>query len=202
MQKWYNCTMKTIKLNNFFSESEINYLKNEIKRDISSRKIIYDKNKPDFDMLSVGDTLNVHEDLGRVLGLNINVSSVLPKVLAEVLKLHPDAKYSSSRYIEYSKKWGNGRPSLPMHKDSNIEEGDTSPYELERDASKTRVISFDYHLESNTHWPIIVEEEEFNLSDNDALLMYPEKQIHGRPNKQFKDNEYLQVIILSFTYNI
>ena len=125
------------------------------------------------------------------MALNPDISNVLEKVTKEIKKYHPDAEYSASRYIEYSPKWGNGKPMLTMHKDSDIKEGDTTPYEVARDIKKERVICFDYQLDSNTDWPLIVENLEFGLQNNDALLMYPEKQLHGRPDKNFNNFEFV-----------
>ena len=63
------------------------------------------------------------------------------------------------------------------------------------DGNKNNVC-FDYQLKSNTEWPIIVENEEYILKDNDALLFDPGYQLHGRPDKVFMDDDYVNMFFV------
>jgi hypothetical protein len=84
----------------------------------------------------------------------------------------------NATYTEYSLRYG--IPELESHKD--------------------KLKNFwlvDYQLESNTNWEIYVEDQSFYLGDNDALAFYPHLLEHGRPEKAFKDGEYLGMIFFS-----
>jgi hypothetical protein len=54
--------------------------------------------------------------------------------------------------------------------------------------------TFDYQIKSNTSWPLVVEEKEMVLSDNQALTFSGTHQIHWRTNKQFQDGEFIDMI--------
>lgn len=54
--------------------------------------------------------------------------------------------------------------------------------------------TFDYQIKSNTSWPLVVEEKEFNLSDNEALTFSGTHQIHWRVKKIFKGDEFVDML--------
>lgn len=72
-----------------------------------------------------------------------------------------------------------GKPNLKMHRDENF---------------KSQRICFDYQLESNTSWDIIVGKEMYQIEDNSGILFSSTDQYHGRPNKDFQDEEYIKLI--------
>lgn len=54
--------------------------------------------------------------------------------------------------------------------------------------------TFDYQIKSNTSWPLVVEDREMTLSDNQALTFSGTHQIHWRTNKVFNDGEFIDMI--------
>lgn len=82
-------------------------------------------------------------------------------------------------YAEYSGKYGN--PSLGPHHD-----GGNCNFML------------DYQLESNTQWHIGMDEEVYELKDNEALTLYPLTYLHWRPQRSFKEDEYVKMIFFRF----
>jgi hypothetical protein len=54
--------------------------------------------------------------------------------------------------------------------------------------------TFDLQLRSNTDWSIFVEGKEFTLKDNEALTFYGTLQEHWRPEKDFQDGEYIDML--------
>jgi hypothetical protein len=118
------------------------------------------------------------------LGRNITVlpqSSFLSQMFDSVLaKLSvSNLTLSSTTYVEYNNKYG--IPNLPPHFDSDIND---------------LVIS--YQLKSNTDWNFAVEKQIYALKDNSILVFNANKNIHWRPHKIFKDDEFVKMIFFRF----
>ena len=79
----------------------------------------------------------------------------------------------------YSNKYG--APNLRPHFDGDNNE-----------------LIMDYQLSSNTRWPLGVNTSVYDLEDNSALLFNPNTNVHWRPHKTFKDNEYVSMIFFRF----
>jgi hypothetical protein len=77
------------------------------------------------------------------------------------------AEYS---IVRYSPEYGYEVKLFPHY--------DTRPYEM---------FVFDVQLESNVDWGIIVEGQQFNLLDNQALIFSGTQQMHWRENKRLPD---------------
>lgn len=73
-------------------------------------------------------------------------------------------------------------PKLDMH----IDGGSLIKYTL------------DYQYKSNINWPVMVEEKQFDLEDNDMVTFIGSKQKHGRKNREFKDGEFVENIFFQF----
>lgn len=54
--------------------------------------------------------------------------------------------------------------------------------------------TFDYQIGGNATWPIVVEEKEFVLDNNQALTFAGTHQVHWRTKKIFQDYEYIDMI--------
>ena len=80
-------------------------------------------------------------------------------------------------YVEYNNKYG--KPQLGPHKDQT---GFTA--------------TINYQLESNIDWDIYVEGIPYGLKDNSALILNVRDQDHWRPEKEFKDNEFLRMLFI------
>jgi hypothetical protein len=74
-----------------------------------------------------------------------------------------------------------GEPELPPHFD-----GDSTDLIL------------NYQLESNTDWPVGVDQEIVKLEDNSAIMFNPNVKIHWRPRKLFNKDEYVTMIFFRF----
>jgi hypothetical protein len=82
-------------------------------------------------------------------------------------------------YAEYSGKYG--KSELRPHYD-----GGNSTYLI------------DYQLASNTSWAIGIEDDIYEIKDNHALALSPVTQLHWRPVKEFKENEYVAMLFFRF----
>lgn len=59
-------------------------------------------------------------------------------------------------------------------------------------------ITLDIQLKSNIDWPITVDGTEFLLKDNDGLVFSGTKNVHWRPNRIFKDGEFVDLLFCHF----
>jgi hypothetical protein len=81
--------------------------------------------------------------------------------------------------VRYSNK--HGKPNLPPHFD-----GDKSDF------------VFSFQLPSNSSWGFGLGLKVHELENNSAILFNPNKNIHWRPHKRFRDVEYLDMIFFRF----
>ena len=58
--------------------------------------------------------------------------------------------------------------------------------------------TIDYQLQSNTTWKLLVEDKEYALNDNDALVFMPSYEVHWREPKILQDGEYVDMIFFHF----
>lgn len=62
--------------------------------------------------------------------------------------------------------------------------------------------TFDYQINSNTSWDIIVDNWEtingYMLNDNSAVTFSGTHQVHWRPKKKFLDDEFIEMIFLHY----
>lgn len=173
-------------LKNVFTQDEINGIKGSIKKAIESRKTL--PVKPEDVLRSEHSLYNFHYfDNSRLCVYDIDYSPYSYKITKLMNQRYPGAKLVSSRYIEYSREWGD-TPELPLHKDGG------------EDFTGTREMMFDYQIDSNTDWDIIVGEDSVSLDNNDACIFNPYLIKHGRPSKDFKDDEYKKTILFFYSY--
>lgn len=164
------------KANNVLSEEEIQYFKNivdnlEIPLN-DDGSYVYDEN--------TGYAISEH--LGRLQFTINKIDNKIRKRLIDFSKdlLDFDSTLSSVTYVEYSSKYG--IPVLPPHFD-----GDSSE------------LIINYQLSSNTQWDIGLDLKTYTLEDNSALIFNPNKTIHWRTHKEFKDNEFVKMIFFRFS---
>jgi hypothetical protein len=170
----------------FFTDVEIEGIKSLVDREIKSRKTL--PVKPEDVLRSEHNLYNFHYfDDSRLCVYDIEYSQYSDKILKIIKEKYPEARLVSTRYVEYSKKWGDF-PDLPLHKDGG------------EDFTGLRQIMFDYQLDSNTDWDLIVGEDLISLNNNDACIFNPYLIQHGRPKKIFNDDEYKKNILFFYTY--
>lgn len=123
------------------------------------------------------------ENLGRKKGqLQSNsLGTKLNKKLIKIAKEYSsvDLKFLGCSYAEYSYEYGS--PNLPPHFD-----GDESS------------LIINYQLESSTSWDIGLDKETYEMQDNSALLFNPNKSVHWRPIKTFKQGEFVSMVFFRF----
>ncbi len=59
--------------------------------------------------------------------------------------------------------------------------------------------TFDIQLKSNISWPIVVENKEYILKDNEALTFSGTGQVHWRTYREFKDDDFIDMIFCHFS---
>lgn len=177
-------TVEIIK--DIFTEDEIIGIKLSIKKAMDSRKTL--PVKPENVLRAEHSIYNFHYfQNSRLCVYDIDYSPYSYKITELMNKRYPGAQLVASRYLEYSKDWGN-TPELPLHKDGG------------EDFEGTREMMFDYQLDSNTEWDLIAGEEIVSLSNNDACIFNPYLIKHGRPSKNFKDQDYKKTILFFYSY--
>lgn len=90
-----------------------------------------------------------------------------------------DLELYEYQYAKYQKIPGKVLPNLTPHYD---------------DAFDGQRFTFDFQIGGNTTWPIVLEGKEFELKNNQALLFSGTHQIHWRTQKEFQDDEYIEMI--------
>lgn len=58
--------------------------------------------------------------------------------------------------------------------------------------------TLDYQLDGNISWALNVEGNEYLLKNNNALIFEGEAVLHWRPKKEFKDDEFLDMMWFQF----
>ena len=123
----------------------------------------------------------IHDELGRVQ-YTLLVSTVKQKTfdkLMSVVKQVTDLPFQirSATYVEYNSLYGT--PNLPPH--------------LDRD---TNDLILNIQIESNTDWALGLNLKTYEIKDNSALVFNPNKEIHWRVHKEFKDGEYVRMLFV------
>ena len=166
--------------NNIFSKEELTIFNNFIS-DIVIPK--HEDGTYIYDTDNSSDLCVISKSLGRLQtsGLSKNLPDSIYKKLNHIVSSvsKKDLGVSSITYVEYNKKYGT--PELPPHFD-----GDSSD------------LIVNFQLESNIEWPIGLGLKVYNLKDNSALVFDPNKGIHWRTKKIFKDEEYVKMIFFRF----
>lgn len=167
-----------------FMIEEIDEIKSELKEKLSkANKIILSEQS---DVKREELTQYVYSNSGRSDFFDIQLSrKIVDKLNYIANNWNPD-KYSNLelkeiQYTEYNKENG-GNPSLGIHNDF----GDQSDFLI------------DYQLESNTKWGIGVEEDVWELNDNDSLIINQRSYLHYRPIKNFQDGDFLKMLFFKF----
>jgi hypothetical protein len=69
---------------------------------------------------------------------------------------------------------------------------------LHKDGGAITKYTVDYQYSSNIKWPVVVDDQEFLLNDNDALTFIGTKQLHGRHDRIFSNEDYVENIFFQF----
>ena len=92
---------------------------------------------------------------------------------------------SHNSYLSYNKKHNSSsNPKLPVHYDSD---------------NYFSKLTMDYQLGANIDWPIVIEDESFNLQYGDLLIFWGAGQVHWREPVLFKEGDNTEVLTMHFS---
>jgi hypothetical protein len=92
---------------------------------------------------------------------------------------------SHNSYLSYTKEHdGSTNPKLPVHYDSD---------------NYFTKLTLDYQLYANIDWPIVIENESFNLQYGDLLVFWGAGQVHWREPVLFKEGDITEVLTMHFS---
>lgn len=172
--------MENIIFNNLFTREECEDLIKMVESEMSKRphvSIMHDENGS---LINQDTVVMVDKENGRLMAEMLPTPEYIVEKLKSIVKeRYGDCEYLSTVYAEYSSQHGN--PKLNKHFDS-----------------KNDTTLIDYQLNSNTVWPITIDEINYELVDNQAVLLRPFKQFHGRPKKIFKQEEFVNMLFFFF----
>lgn len=177
--------MDTKLIKDLLSEEEVSSILVSIQKEIDSRPIVKE-DKP-TSTIHPDDAILYWKDFGRI---DIRYPKIEQETIDKIVKIVQneadpsfiDLKFQFAIYAEYSTKSG-GSPMLSPH----------------FDVSDVSTILLDYQLDSNTIWPIAVEQSVFELENNSALLFESVENIHYRPIKNFLDEEFVKMLFFRFS---
>jgi hypothetical protein len=96
-----------------------------------------------------------------------------------------DVFMSHNSYLSYNKEHNEAtNPKLPVHYDSD---------------NYFSKLTIDYQLGANIDWPIVIENESFNLQYGDLLVFWGAGQVHWREPVLFKEGDYTEVLTMHFS---
>jgi len=93
-------------------------------------------------------------------------------------------EYCHAIYQNTEKNNINYKPSLFPHRDESF---------------NTPRFTIDYQLDANIDWDILVEHKVLSLKNNQAATFSGTHQIHWRESKEFKNDQYVEMIFCHFT---
>ena len=104
---------------------------------------------------------------------------VYMKTFTYARSIDKDAVPNTFIFARYAKKYGN--PQLFPHIDNSNTD-----------------FTIDYQLDSNIEWPIIIENDNYILKNNDALIFNSSNDTHWRKPIIFNDYNYIDMVFFHF----
>jgi len=176
----YNSNMENILFNDLFTKEECADLFKMVDDEINNRPhvpILQDENGS---LINQDDVVMVDIDNGRLMAEILPTPEYIVEKLKRLVKeKYGDCEYISTVYAHYSPSVG--APRLNGHYDSKLD---------------TTLI--DYQLKANTVWPITIDGTNYELVNNQGVLLRPFKQFHGRPEKRFEEDEFVDMLFFFF----
>jgi hypothetical protein len=68
------------------------------------------------------------------------------------------------------------------------------------DTRPSQRVTFDIQLKTSEPWALVVEEDIYNLQDNQALVFAGTQQVHWREDKQIADNAEIDMVFCHLEY--
>ena len=176
----YNSNMENIVLNDLFTKEECIELHLMVESEMKNRphvEIMHDENGS---LINQDDVVMIDRENGRLMAEILPTPEHIIEKLKKVMKdNYGSCEYISTVYAEYSPSTGN--PKLNGHFDQ-----------------KNDTTLLDYQLHSNTVWPITIDSINYELTDNQGVILRPLNQYHGRPQKNFKSDEFVHMLFFFF----
>jgi len=159
---------------NFFTEEEVEVLLAIVK---------YQKNAKDLDAFYSPIVL---AELSRM-----QIEVMYPITIRKKLEMFAsnlvgeEVFMSHNSYLSYNKEHNStSNPKLPVHYDSD---------------NYFSKLTIDYQLNANIDWPIVIENESFNLQYGDLLVFWGAGQVHWREPVLFKEGDNTEVLTMHFS---
>jgi hypothetical protein len=172
--------MENIVFNDLFTKEECMDLHLMVQHELENRphvNIVHDENGS---LVNQDDVVMIDIENGRLMAEILPTPEyIIEKLKTIVREQYGDCEYLSTVYAEYSS--NTGSPKLNAHFDQ-----------------KNDTTLIDYQLASTTKWPITIDGKNYELIDNQAVLLRPFKQYHGRPQKTFQKDEYVKMLFFFF----
>ena len=165
-------------IKSLLSQEEIDLINIEINKIKESSEMLIWHENPGEQRPKVTETHKIihNTHVGKIM-FDINVpDSVKIKVQNIASENGFILPFHRASYAEYSAEWG--APALPDHLDS------------------AELFMVDYQLSSNTNWGLVIDGNLYDLKDNECIAFCPKRNMHGRPEKVFKDGEYVRMLFL------
>ena len=161
---------------NIFTKNELDYLYLIIDKYVSScsKKEQKDLGRIYFKMLWDSDKESVDLPIPTEL---------VDIITSKAIESHGNPlKLESISFARYNLKYG--IPNLPPHVDDN--------FEYAR-------LTFDIQLSSNKLWKIFVEDNDFELHENEGLVFSGTHQVHWREKVIFDNTDYVDMLLCQFS---
>lgn len=138
---------------------------------------------------SGGDFIKVHAQANTFIQLPDSIIDKVTKIARELSgndKIEV-TEYCHARYNNVTSDCGKHhyRPSLFPHYDETFKEPR---------------FTFDYQINGNVDWALVVEpDQEFVLKNNEALTFSGTHQIHWRKPQEFTDDQFVEMVFFHFS---
>lgn len=113
----------------------------------------------------------------------IHIQQKLEKFASELVGEEVFMYHNS--YLSYNKDHNpDANPKLPVHYDSD---------------NYFSKLTMDYQLDKNIDWPVVIEDESFNLEYGDLLIFWGAGQAHWREPVKFEEGDNTEVLTMHFS---
>ena len=161
-------------IKNFFTDEEVEVLQAIVK---------YQKNAKDLDEFYAPLILPTMARMQIEVMYPEHIQRKLEKFASEMVGEEVFMFHNS--YLDYSLEHNpDVNPKLPVHYDSD---------------NYFTKLTMDYQLDANIDWPIVIENESFNLQYGDLLVFWGAGQVHWREPVKFKEGDRTEVLTMHFS---
>lgn len=173
--------MENVVLNNLFTKEECEELIAMVEHELEVRPHVPIQHDADNTLINQDNVVMKDYNNGRIMAEILPTPDHIIEKLKMVLREnYGECEYIGTVFADYQSRFGT--PRLNLHHDV-----------------KDDTTLIDYQLSSNTKWAITIDSVNYELIDNQAVVLRPFKQLHGRPEKQFNSSEFVKMLFFFFT---